>query len=90
MTVPVSHQFNLIREEVPDHDIIKKLKTLQEALAPFHLKFILDLSFSAPQGYYDGFYFHIFLDKNEPVLSGGQYEDNGFGIALNLSEGGLI
>lgn len=90
MTVPVSEQFNLISEEFQNDEIIEKLNTLKDALTPFDLKFILDLSFSAPQGYYDGFYFQVFLDKNEPILSGGQYDDAAFGIALNLSEGGLI
>lgn len=90
MTVPVSQQYDFISDEFSGHEIIEKLDTLKKALASFNLKFILDLSFSSPQGYYDGFYFQIFLDKNEPVLSGGQYDDDAFGIALNLSEGGLI
>ena len=54
------------------------------------MKFILDLSFRSPQSYYNGFYFQVFLNHDYPLLSGGEYNSNAFGIAVNLSNGGLL
>lgn len=90
MILPVSQQFQQVVTEFEGRTLIKAIQLLQENVASFKFKFILDLSFRSPQRYYNGFYFQIFLDQNTPVLSGGQYDQNAFGIAINLSDGGLI
>ena len=90
MTVPVSQQYALVKEELKDTDQMQFLEKVEEAVKRFDLKFILDLSFRSPQTYYDGIYCQVFLDKNIPVLSGGQYEDSAFGLAINLTDGGIF
>lgn len=90
MVLPVSQQYAQVVTEFEGRPLIKAIQQLHESVAAFNFKFILDLSFRSPQRYYNGFYFQIFLDQNIPVLSGGQYENNAFGIAINLSDGGLI
>lgn len=90
MAAPVSQQYDLILKEFPTDKRMKFIQQLKEAVKPYKLKFILDLSFQPPQRYYDGFYCQVFLDKNVPALSGGQYEKNAFGLAINLSDGGVL
>lgn len=90
MTVPVSQQFALVEQELKDTEQMKFLQKFKKALEVFRLKFILDLSFRSPQSYYDGLYCQVFIDKNWPVLTGGQYEKNAFGLAINLTDGGII
>lgn len=90
MISPVSAQFQLMQQEFGDHPLMLAFEQLRARLEPFDVRFIFDLSFCSPQAYYDGFYFQLFLDENLPVLSGGQYSDNAFGIAVNLSNGGLL
>lgn len=90
MITPVSEQFNLVKEEFEEEEILRFIMELKEASNQFGADFILDLSFRSPQNYYNGFYFQAFLNKNAPVLSGGEYNYDSFGIAVNLSNGGLL
>ena len=90
MTVPVSQQYALVEHELKDTEQMKFLQKFREALKDFNLKFILDLSFRSPQSYYDGVYCQVFLDKNIPVLTGGQYEKTAFALAINLTDGGIF
>lgn len=90
MTVPVSQQYALVEQELKDTEQMQFLQKFKEALKVFELKFILDLSFRSPQSYYDGVYCQVFLNKNLPVLTGGQYEKTAFGLAINLTDGGII
>lgn len=90
MTAPVRQQFSLVEEEFGASEEMRFIQEVKETVAPYTQKFILDLSFRSPQSYYNGFYFQVFLDYIHPLLSGGKYNNNAFGIALNLSEGGLL
>lgn len=90
MTAPVSQQFNLVEEEFGDCEEMIFIKEVKEKIKQYDLKFMLDLSFRSPQTYYNGFYFQVFLNYVNPLLSGGKYNNNAFGIALNLSDGGLL
>lgn len=90
MTVPVSQQYELVKQELKDTKQIQFIEKVEEAIQGFNMKFILDLSFRSPQTYYDGIYCQVFLDKNIPVLSGGQYEGSAFGLAINLTDGGIF
>ncbi|WP_020006468.1 ATP phosphoribosyltransferase regulatory subunit [Salinicoccus albus] len=90
MAAKVSDQINLINGEFGDGEIMSFINHLNEYLTKYHMKFIVDLSFRSPQSYYNGFYFQVFLDHDHPLLSGGEYNSNAFGIALNLSDGGLL
>lgn len=90
LILPVSQQFASVSEEFEDKGIVKAISQLKETIQDSQVKFILDLSFRSPQRYYNGFYFQLFLNENLPALSGGQYDQDAFGIAINLSKGGLI
>lgn len=90
MTVPVSQQYALVEQELQHTDQMQFLQKFKAAIKEYNLKFILDLSFRSPQTYYDGVYCQVFLDKNIPVLSGGQYENTAFGLAINLTDGGIF
>lgn len=90
MILPVSQQFPFISQEFTDHPLLKTFNQFREATKSYGVKFIFDLSFRSPQPYYNGFYFQLFLNENLPVLSGGQYAESAFGIAINLSNGGLL
>lgn len=90
LTVPVSQQYDLVEKEFEQDERMQFIQEFKQSLAPYGIKFILDLSFRSPQQYYDGFYCQVFLDKNVPVLSGGQYAQDAFGLALNLSDGGIL
>lgn len=90
MTAKVSDQITLVNSEFGETDIMKFLNHLDEYLRKYDMKFILDLSFRSPQSYYNGFYFQVFLDHDYPLLSGGEYNSSAFGIAVNLSNGGLL
>lgn len=90
MAAKVSDQIHLVNEEFGDTDIMKFLNHLNEHLKKYNMKFILDLSFRSPQSYYNGFYFQVFLNHDYPLLSGGEYNSSAFGIAVNLSNGGLL
>lgn len=90
MITPVSKQFTLVKEEFEDDEIFPFIMELKEASNRFGAAFILDLSFRSPQEYYNGFYFQVFLNENAPILSGGEYNHHSFGIAINLSNGGLL
>lgn len=86
----VSEQFDLIQNEFSHKKemiLIKKIKAMAEA---YQIKFILDLSFSSPQSYYNGLYFQVFLNYATPLLSGGEYNDQAFGIAIDIENGGLL
>lgn len=90
MTIPVSQQYALVEQELKETKQMQFLQKLKEALQAYNLKFILDLSFRSPQSYYDGVYCQVFLDKNLPVLTGGQYDKTAFGLAINLTDGGIF
>ena len=90
MAVPVSQQYQLVEEEFGYHQEMQFIKAVKETVKDYKLKVILDLSFRSPQTYYNGFYFQVFLNYVNPLLSGGKYNNNAFGIALNLSDGGLL
>ena len=90
MTIPVSQQYSLVEQELKETKQMQFLQKLKEALQAYNLKFILDLSFRSPQSYYDGVYCQVFLDKNLPVLTGGQYDKTAFGLAINLMDGGIF
>lgn len=90
MAAKVSDQMNLVNEAFGDTNIMKFLNHLNEYLDKYNMKFILDLSFRSPQSYYNGFYFQVFLNHDYPLLSGGEYNSSAFGIAVNLSNGGLL
>jgi len=90
MRTPVSQQFELINQILGNNKHFQFIHSLQKAVEDFDLDFILDLSFTSPQSYYNGLYFQAFLEENSSVLSGGEYDHNAFGIAVNLSDGGLL
>lgn len=90
LSAKVSDQMNLVNAEFGDSDIMRFIDRLKQALEGYGMKFILDLSFRSPQSYYNGFYFQAFLDHDYPLLSGGEYNSSAFGIAVNLSNGGLL
>lgn len=90
MAAKVSDQINLINGEFGDSEIMSFINHLNEYLVKYNMKFIVDLSFRSPQSYYNGFYFQVFLDHDHPLLSGGEYNHSAFGIAVNLSDGGLL
>ncbi|AKG75110.1 ATP phosphoribosyltransferase regulatory subunit [Salinicoccus halodurans] len=90
MTAKVSDQIHLVNEEFGKTDIMQFLNHLNGYLEKYNMKFILDLSFRSPQSYYNGFYFQVFLNHDYPLLSGGEYNSSAFGIAVNLSNGGLL
>lgn len=90
MTTTVSQQFDLVKKEFKEEKSLQFIIDLKEAVLKFEATFILDLSFRSPQGYYNGFYFQSFLNENIPVLSGGVYNHNSFGIGVNLTNGGLL
>ena len=90
MTIPVSQQYALVEQELKETKQMQFLQKLKEAIQAYNLKFILDLSFRSPQSYYDGVYCQVFLDKNLPVLTGGQYDKTAFGLAINLTDGGIF
>ena len=73
-----------------DTKAMQAIAHLKEEITEENTKFILDLSFRSPQNYYNGLYFQAFLNSNSPILSGGEYNSNAFGIALNLADGGLL
>lgn len=87
---PVSKQFDAIEDMFGYHHIVQLISGLREELKDYGMKFIVDLSFRSPQSYYNGFYFQAFLKENSPILSGGQYNSDAFGIAVNLDDGGII
>jgi len=90
MVTTVSQQFELVKQIFGENKHFQFIHSLQRAVKHFDLDFILDLSFTSPQSYYNGLYFQAFLKENSPVLSGGEYDPNAFGIAVNLSDGGLL
>jgi len=92
MVTPVSKQLNLVKEEFAgeDHKSLEFLIDLKEKVSQFNADFILDLSFRSPQSYYNGFFIQAFLKENAPILTGGEYNHNSFGLAINLSNGGLL
>lgn len=90
LSAKVSDQIDLVNEEFAEHDIMRFIARLREILEKYGMKFMLDLSFRSPQSYYNGFYFQAFLDHDHPLLSGGEYNSSAFGIAVNLSDGGLL
>lgn len=90
MSAKVSDQFKMVGEVFGDTEVMQAIAHLKEKIADNNTKFILDLSFRSPQNYYNGLYFQAFLNSNTPILSGGEYNSNSFGIALNLADGGLL
>jgi len=90
MTAKVSDQIDIINDEFRDSEVLGFINHLRSYLEDYNMKFILDLSFRSPQSYYNGFYFQVFLNHDYPLLSGGEYNSNAFGIAVNLSNGGLL
>lgn len=90
MSAKVSDQFKMVSEIFGDTEVMQAITHLKTKISSEDRKFILDLSFRSPQNYYNGLYFQAFLNSNSPILSGGQYNSNAFGIALNLTDGGLL
>lgn len=90
MTAKVSDQIDIINDEFQESAELDFINHLRSHLADYNMKFILDLSFRSPQSYYNGFYFQVFLNHDYPLLSGGEYNSSAFGIAVNLSNGGLL
>lgn len=90
MSAKVSHQFEMVSNIFGDTEIMKTIIHLKNVVQNSDTKTILDLSFRSPQSYYNGLYFQAFLNSNTPILSGGQYNSNAFGIALDLADGGLL
>lgn len=90
LSAKVSDQIDLVNTEFGDSDIMRFIERLKQLLEKYDMKFILDLSFRSPQSYYNGFYFQAFLNHDYPLLSGGEYNSSAFGIAVNLSDGGLL
>lgn len=90
MTAKVSAQLELVHDIFGDSKPMQFINELKKELADEDTRFILDLSFRSPQSYYNGFYFQAFLNHDSPILSGGEYNSDAFGIGLNLSDGGLL
>lgn len=91
MTCPVSHQFDLVKSDFGDSQAMAPILLLKELLAASNSKLILDISFRSPRKYYNGFYFQAFLNgQSTPIISGGQYASNWFGIGMNVQKGGII
>lgn len=90
MTSTVSRQLELINNIFETTEVMTFINHFKDSAAGGDTKFILDLSFRSPQSYYNGFYFQAFSNYDSPVLSGGEYNSNAFGIGLNLSDGGLL
>ena len=90
ISAKVSDQFDMVSKIFGDTKAMQAISHLKEEITEENTKFILDLSFRSPQNYYNGLYFQAFLNSNSPILSGGEYNSNAFGIALNLADGGLI
>lgn len=90
MIATVSDQFNLVNDIFEDSNIMKFINHFKNVVTEGETRFILDLSFRSPQTYYNGFYFQAFSTHDSPILSGGEYNSNAFGIGLNLSDGGLL
>ncbi|MGB4609883.1 MAG: ATP phosphoribosyltransferase regulatory subunit [Saccharofermentanales bacterium] len=90
LSTRVSQQFDLIQQEFSDNISMKLINKIKKIAEQHQIKFVLDLSFRSPQGYYNGLYFQVFLNFDKPLLSGGEYNESAFGIALNLEDGGLV
>lgn len=90
MVATVSNQFDLVNDIFKGTDIMTFINHFKSVVEDDNIKFILDLSFRSPQTYYNGVYFQAFSTQDSPVLSGGEYNSNAFGIGLNLSDGGLL
>ena len=90
ISAKVSDQFDMVSKIFGDTKAMQAIAHLKEEITEENTKFILDLSFRSPQNYYNGLYFQTFLNSNSPILSGGEYNSNAFGIGLNLADGGLI
>lgn len=86
----VSQQFDLVQEEFSDRKEMTLIKEIKQMAEEHQIKFILDLSFRSPQRYYNGLYFQVFLNYETPLLSGGAYNEQAFGIALDIENGGLL
>lgn len=91
LSTRVSKQYELLEETFgADNPELVKLRDIRTMAEEENIKCIVDLSFRSPQEYYDGIYFQAFMHFNTPVLSGGEYGDEAFGIALNIENGGLL
>lgn len=90
MSAKVSDQFKMVSSIFGDTEVMQAIAHLKEKMDEEETKFILDLSFRSPQNYYNGLYFQAFLNSNSAILSGGEYNSNAFGIALNLTDGGIL
>ncbi len=90
LSTRVSEQFSLLEKEFSDSKELKMVKEIKKIADKENIKFMIDLSFKSPQSYYNGLYFQAFINYHTPLLSGGEYEDNAFGIALNIEDGGLL
>lgn len=90
LSTRVSQQFNLIQQEFSDDTRMKLINQIKNIAEQHQVKFMLDLSFRSPQSYYNGLYFQVFLNYDIPLLSGGEYNEGAFGIAINLEDGGLV
>ncbi len=79
---------NQKNNQFPNEIVI--LEQIKEIAEQRSLDCLLDLSFRSPQTYYNGLYFQVFLNYHKPLLSGGEYGERAFGIALDIEEGGLL
>lgn len=86
---PVKQQFAQIQAEFKGEADLAFLEGLQALLEGSQSKFLVDLSFTPPHSYYNGIYFQAFLTDYQPILTGGQYGNQSFGIGIDLSQGGL-
>lgn len=90
LSTRASQQFELVQQEFADDQEMQLINHIKKIADQNQIKFMLDLSFRSPQSYYNGLYFQVFLNYDTPLLSGGEYNDSAFGIALNIEDGGLV
>ncbi|NLJ94254.1 MAG: hypothetical protein GX326_01980 [Clostridiaceae bacterium] len=86
----VSEQYTLLASEFSNTEELQTIEKIKKIADQENLKFMIDLSFKSPQGYYNGLYFQAFINYHTPILSGGEYDNRAFGIALNIEDGGLL
>lgn len=91
LSTRVSKQYELHEQAFgSDHPELVKLRDIRAMAEEEDINCLVDLSFRSPQQYYDGIYFQAFMSYNTPILSGGEYGEEAFGIALNIENGGLL
>lgn len=90
LSTKASQQFEIVQQEFPADQEMQIIDQIKAIADDFQIRFMLDLSFRSPQTYYNGVYFQVFLNYDTPLLSGGEYNEGDFGIALNIESGGLV